>query len=117
MVTFRASMTFTRKGYTREDYATDDPGMTPHVIEYGTDEWTHYVIGTNAVKKGIAPETFEAQKLYLNPTTDAYVVFNRKDGLPDKLGADVWTLYELGVRELWVKGVSAPGVLRLRAFG
>ena len=102
----------------RYDFATDDPDITPVVIEYGTDDWTHYVIGTNAVLRGVAPETFEAQVLWLNPTTDAYVVFNRKDGLPDKLEADVWAgPYELRVRELWVKGVSAPGVLRLRAFG
>ena len=120
MVTFRASATFTRKGHTKEDFATDDPKITPHLIEYGTDSWTHYVIGTNAVEKGIVSETFEAQVLWLNPTTDAEVVFNREppSGLPDKLEADRWEgPYELRVKELWVRGLSAPGVLRLRAFG
>jgi len=111
VVTFRLAPS--RKGWMYPDFATDDGDATPHVIEYGADEWTEYEVGKNNRRTG----PFEAQAVVLNPTTEAYVKFNDPDGPVDKLEANMWTPYPLRVRKLYVKGVSAPGVLRLKAYG
>jgi len=103
-------------GYPYIDVATDDSSVTPHPIEFTADKWTEYVIGTNMhLINPSLPEEFEAQLIRVNPTVDAYIKF--ESGVIDKLEADSWVEYNLRVKKLWVKGVSAPGVLRLRAFG